>query len=161
MFNSLFYNKLTYMTIRILLFLILSISISFPQNGNERLNKFLKDWVSYFGAPSISAGISNNGKIVWINSSGLSNLEQSVTATPQTPYRVASVSKAITGVAIMQLVEKGKLKLDEDIRKYLPQFPKKSWTFTIRQILNHTSGFRNYKNSAEFDSKVNFETTDD
>lgn len=149
------------MTIRILLFLLLSISFSFPQNGNERLNKFLKDWVSYFGAPSISAGISNNGKTVWINSSGLSNLEQSVASTPQTPYRIASVSKAITGVAIMQLVEKGKLKLDEDIRKYLPQFPKKNWTFTIRQILNHTSGFRNYKNSAEFDSKVNFETTDD
>jgi CubicO group peptidase (beta-lactamase class C family) len=140
---------------------IIFVNFLFAQNGNEKYNKFLKDWVTFNDVPSLSAGIASNGKIIWSGSYGYADLEFSVSSTPQTPYRVASISKTFTAVAIMQLVEKGKLKLDDDVRKYLPQFPKKNWVFTIRQVLNHTSGIRSYKNVAEFDSKVNFESTND
>jgi serine beta-lactamase-like protein LACTB, mitochondrial len=140
---------------------IIFVNLLFAQNGNDKYNKFLKDWVTYNNVPSLSAGIVSNGKILWAGSYGFSDLEFSITSTTQTPYRIGSVSKTFTAVAIMQLVERGKLKLDEDIRKYLPQFPKKNWVFTIRQVLNHTAGIRTYKNRAEFDSKINFETTSD
>ncbi len=79
-------------------------------------------------------------------------MENQIKANNESVYRVASISKSITAVAIMQLVEKGKINLDEDARKYIPYFPKKKWKFTIRQILNHTSGIRSYK-PGEFDSK--------
>ena len=55
----------------------------------------------------------------------------------------------------MQLVEKGKIKLDDDIRKYVPYFPKKKWDITIRQILSHMSGIRSYR-PGEFDSKNSY-----
>ncbi|MDP2302189.1 MAG: serine hydrolase [Ignavibacteria bacterium] len=146
---------------QIFIVFILFANLLFAQNGNDKYTKLLKDWVNYYDVPSLSAGVASNGKIVWTGSYGFADLEFFVPASPQTSYRVASISKSFTAVAIMQLVEKGKLKLDDDIRKYLPQFPKKNWVFTIRQVLNHTSGIRSYKNQAEFDSKVNYETTSD
>ncbi|HSP87629.1 MAG TPA: serine hydrolase, partial [Ignavibacteriaceae bacterium] len=62
-------------------------------------------------------------------------------------------------VAIMQLVEQGKLKLDEDIRKYIPYYPPKSWNFTVRQLLTHTAGIRNYRSTGEFENKEYFPST--
>lgn len=142
-----------------LVFILQSFILS--QSGNERFNTFLKDWAINKDIPSISAGIYANGKIHWSGSYGFSNIENDILATPKTPYRIASISKTITAVAIMQLVERGKVKLDVDIRKYIPQFPAKRWAITIRHILNHTAGVRNYKNQSEFDNKTNFSNTNE
>jgi len=142
----------------IILFLISE--IIFSQSLNEKLNKYLDTYYLNKEVPSINAGISVRDSIIWLGSKGYADIENNVIATPKSVYRVASISKFITAIAIMQLVEKKKINLDADIRTYVPYYPKKKWMFTPRQILNHTSGFRDY-HLGEFDSKINFKNIRD
>jgi len=132
--------------------------------GYSQVNKELDHFVYHFwvnkNVPSVSVGILSKGKIVYQNAVGYSDLENTTFANPKTIYRIASISKSITAVAIMQLYEKGKIGLDDDARKYIPYFPKKKWKFTIRQLLSHTAGIRNYHNN-EFDSKEYYRSTRD
>lgn len=146
--------------IKYLLFIILTCpSLLFPQSSVEHeLNQYLASYKSVKNIPSISGGVMKNGKIIWLKTIGYADVENFVPATDSTVYRIASISKLITSSAIMQLVEKGKVKLDDDARKYLNYFPKKKYTFTVRQLLNHTSGIRDYI-SGEFDSKIYFHST--
>ena len=132
----------------------------FPQNINKKLDRYLTDYYINKNVPSISAGLSVDGKIIWIDTKGYSDIENNVRATKNTVYRIASISKTITAVAIMQLAEQEKIKLDDDVRKYI-RFPSKKWKFTIRQLLSHTAGIRTYKNSEEFNSKEFFNSTQD
>lgn len=133
---------------------------SYPQNFKNDLDSFLNEYKVNKDVPSISSGVSLNGKIVWLGVAGLADIENNVTATKKTVYRIASISKSITAVAIMQLVEQNKINLDEDIRTYLTYFPKKKWKFTVRHILNHTSGIRNYR-YGEFNSTDSFQSIKD
>jgi CubicO group peptidase (beta-lactamase class C family) len=134
--------------------------VSFPQNHKSDLNNFLNEYRANKNVPSISGGVSLNGKISWLGAAGLADIENNVPAKTNTVYRIASISKSITAIAIMQLVEQNKIKLDEDVRTYLPYFPKKKWTFTVRQLLNHTSGIRNYR-YGEFNSTESFKSAKD
>jgi len=130
----------------------------FPQSISKKIDQYLTDYYINKDIPSISAGIIHDGKIVWLGAKGFADIENNVHATEKSVYRIASISKVITAVAIMQLVEKGKLKLDDDVRKYIPYFPPKRWKFTIRQLLSHTAGIRNYKSTGEFESKEYFQS---
>ena len=140
-----FLNKFFHLAL--LFFLIYNFSPA--QDLKQELDKYIADYKRLKNVPSISAGVLSNGKIFWLGAAGYSDLENSITANPKTVYRIASISKPITAVALMQLVEKGKIKLDEDALKYIPYFPRKKWKFTVRQLLNHTSGIRNYKTAEE------------
>lgn len=133
---------------------------TYSQNYKNELNNFLNEYRINKNIPSISGGVSLNGKIIWLGADGLADIENNVPAKTNSVYRIASISKAITAVAIMQLVEQNKIKLDEDVRTYLPYFPKKRWKFTIRQLLNHTSGIRNYRYE-EFNSTYSFKSIKD
>jgi serine beta-lactamase-like protein LACTB, mitochondrial len=145
----------------VLIFLIISPSqISYSQNYKNDLNNFLNEYRTNKDIPSISGGVSLSGKIAWLGAFGLADIENNVSAKINTVYRIASISKAITSVAIMQLVEQNKINLDEDVRTYLPYFPKKKWKFTVRQLLNHTSGIRNYR-YGEFNSTESFKSIKD
>ena len=124
------------------------------------LNNFLIEYRTNKDVPSVSGGVSLNGKIVWLGSVGLADIENNVPAKNNTLYRIASISKAITAVAIMQLVEQNKINLDEDVRTYLPYFPKKRWKFTVRHLLNYTAGIRDYR-YGEFNSTDSFKSTKD
>jgi serine beta-lactamase-like protein LACTB, mitochondrial len=156
-----FYRLLTLLS-------LLIYQVSFAQNAlkildnknlKEELDNYIIEYKKIKNIPSISAGILMKGKIFWLGTTGYSDVENMILANPKTVYRIASISKPITAVAIMQLVEKGKIKLDDDVRKYIPYFPQKKWKFTIRQLLNHTSGIRNYRTAEEFDSKTHFNST--
>ena len=102
--------------------------------------------------PSISAGLLEGSEITWQLGIGKADYENNVPITKSSLYRVASISKSITAVAVLQLWERGLISLDTDVRYYLPSFPEKKYKFSIRQLLNHTSGIRNYR-EGEFDSK--------
>lgn len=138
------------------LFLLLFslLNFIFPQS-NEELKDFARKYFERFELPSLSIAMQKDGEIFFNESFGFADLENRIAATDSSVYRIASISKSITAVAIMQLVEGGKIKLDEDVRKYLPDFPKKKWVFTVRQILNHTSGLRTYR-ANEFHSTKKF-----
>lgn len=75
---------------------------------------------------------------------GLANIELSVPTPPGAIYEIGSVTKQFTGAAIMQLAEKGKLSLDDDVSKYLPDFDTKGRRISLRRLLDHTSGIRSY-----------------
>jgi CubicO group peptidase (beta-lactamase class C family) len=75
---------------------------------------------------------------------GMADIENEVPATPRTVYRIGSVTKQFTSVAIMQLVEQGKLSLDDDVTKYVPNAPTHGRRVLVRHLLNHTSGIPSY-----------------
>lgn len=93
-------------------------------------------------SPGCSAAASKDGKLVYSRGYGMANLDHSVPITPQTPFHVASVSKQFTAAAIVLLAQQGKLSLDDDVRKHLPEVPDLGATITLRQMIHHTSGLR-------------------
>lgn len=146
--------------ITILLFIVFS-HFSFSQeNRNNLFDEYLDEYVQIKNIPSISAGLLERDKVTWLSNAGLADIENNVLATTSSVYRIASISKSITAIAILQLWERGLISLDTDARAYIPTFPVKKYKFTIRQLLNHTSGIRNYK-EGEFDSKKFYASTDD
>ena len=90
----------------------------------------------------------------------MAEVENFVPAKALTVYRIASVSKPLTAVAAMQLVEAGKLDLDAPVQKYAPSFPTKNFPITTRQVLAHLSGIRNYR-PGEGERTTRYETLTD
>jgi serine beta-lactamase-like protein LACTB len=98
------------------------------------------------GAPGVSVAIADEDRLVFAAGYGLADVENQVPATAKTVYRIASISKPMAATAVMQLVEQGRVALDDPIRKYVPEFPDKGGlTITLRHILTHTSGIRHYR----------------
>jgi CubicO group peptidase (beta-lactamase class C family) len=97
------------------------------------------------GAPGVSAAVAVRGEIVFSAGVGVSDLENGTLQSGRSVHNIGSISKTQGVVAVMQLVERGKVKLDEPIQTYAPWFPRKQRTITVRQLLTHTSGIRHYK----------------
>jgi CubicO group peptidase (beta-lactamase class C family) len=93
-------------------------------------------------APGGAIAVYQHGKQVYSRGFGLANLEHQVRNTPATPFHVASVSKQFTAFAIQLLVDDGKLALDDDVRKYVPELRDLGATITVRHLMHHTSGLR-------------------
>jgi len=127
----------------------------------KKLSAYLQNYIDYKRVPSISAGVYKKGRIYWLDAKGLIDLENFVPAKNTSLYRIASITKSITAVAVMQLYEKGLIDLDAEINNYVPYFPKKKWKLTVRHILNHTGGIRSYKSEEEFNSKMFYSTIRD
>ena len=105
------------------------------------INRVFAPWTST-NAPGCAVGVSQNGNVVFENGYGMANLEHDVPITPASIFHVASVSKQFTAAAIMLLVREGKLSLDDEVRKHVPEVPAYPQRITIRQLLHHTSGLR-------------------
>lgn len=108
--------------------------------------------------PGLSLAVCRDGKLVQANGFGLANVELDVPATPETIFQTGSVGKQFTAMAILMLVEEGKLRLDDKIRKYLPDAPPAWKAVTIRHLLTHTSGIADYGGEEDTMSKgvINF-----
>ncbi len=116
--------------------------------STEKITKIetaISSLMSRQSIPSVSVAIVEDNQIRFQRGYGMADMENFVPAKALTVYRIASVSKSLTAVAAMQLVEKGKLDLDAPIQKYVPSFPTKNFPITTRQLLAHLSGIRNYK----------------
>lgn len=92
----------------------------------------------------VSVAVARDGKVVLTRGYGLANLEHSVAVTPETVFHIASISKNILAAVILQLVDEGKLRLDDDVTKYVPEAPTQGKHVTVRQLLNHTSGIYSF-----------------
>ena len=92
--------------------------------------------------PGAAVAVVQNGKIVFKKGYGSANLEYDVPVTPSTIFHIASVSKQFTVFSVLLLADKGKLTLDDDIRKYIPEVPDFGQTITLRHLATHTSGLR-------------------
>lgn len=102
--------------------------------------------------PGLTVAVAADRRVRWSAGFGMQDIENAVAARPATVYRLGSISKPITAVAVMQLYERGKIDLDAPVQKYCPAFPEKQWPVTTRQLLGHLSGIRHYKSDEEFNS---------
>lgn len=101
-------------------------------------------FIAEHAAPSVAIALVRGRDTITMRAWGKADLEQEVAATPRSVYRIGSVTKQFTSSAVMQLVEQGKVKLDDSIATYLPTLPKPWRVVTLRQLLNHTSGIPSY-----------------
>ncbi|HMJ68603.1 MAG TPA: serine hydrolase domain-containing protein [Cyclobacteriaceae bacterium] len=95
-------------------------------------------------APGVAVGIVMNEKVVFTKGYGLANMEYDIPITPASVFDIASVSKQFAGLAISTLVQEGKISLQDDIHKYLPDVPDFGKTITIDHLVHHTSGLRDW-----------------
>jgi CubicO group peptidase (beta-lactamase class C family) len=101
------------------------------------------------GAPGATFAIGLADRVAWSEGFGYADVENRVSAGPDTAYRSASIGKAITATAALKLAEQGKLDLEAPIQTYCPNFPKKEWPITARDLISHTSGIRHYEGPNE------------
>jgi CubicO group peptidase (beta-lactamase class C family) len=102
-------------------------------------------WRSTHG-PGCAVGVGKNGTVLFERGYGMANLETDTPITPASIFHVASVSKQFTAMSIMLLEHDGKLSVDDNIRKYVPEIPDYGTPITIRHLLTHTSGLRDQWN---------------
>ncbi|HEY9467513.1 MAG TPA: serine hydrolase domain-containing protein [Vicinamibacterales bacterium] len=132
--------------------------LTFTNEGSSALSTFLGDAVARGDVPGIVAIVVDRDKVLYHQAFGKQNVAKNVPMAKDTIFRIASMTKAVTSVGVMQLVEQGKLGLDDDVSKYLPRLKnpqvfskvdEKAGTYltqpakrpiTIRELLTHTSG---------------------
>jgi len=95
-------------------------------------------------SPGAVVGIFMDGRIIYSKGYGVANLDYDIPITPQSVLRIGSISKQFIAMCIAMLAEQGKLSFDDDIRTYLPEMPDYGNQVTIRHLLHHTSGIREY-----------------
>ncbi|HEY2379221.1 MAG TPA: serine hydrolase domain-containing protein [Gemmatimonadaceae bacterium] len=119
-------------------------STSAAQRADSLTRAVDKVFESFNGTngPGCAVGVSRDGVVVFERGYGMANLETDTPIRPTSIFHVASVSKQFTAAAIMLLEREGKLSVDDNIRKYLPEIPDYSTPITIRHLLTHTSGLR-------------------
>lgn len=109
------------------------------------------------GIPGLSVAVGVGGDVVWAEGIGFADLENRVPVTPLTKFRIGSVSKPVTSIAVGQLVEAGALDIDLPVQTYVPGFPVKRWPITTRLVAGHLAGIRHYR-GAEFESARHYST---
>ena len=116
--------------------------------GAERLfSAWMEGQIAYRGLPGIAVGVVHDQQLVWATGFGFADVANKVAMTAQTKFRMASHSKMFAAIAIMQLREEGKLRLDDPVQKYLPWLTAKpagddDGPITIEQLLSHVSGLQ-------------------
>lgn len=115
-----------------------------PALTEPKIERAVTAFMSNVNAPGVSVAVSHGPTVRWANGYGLADIEQFVPAKADTVYRLASVSKPITAVAVMQLIERGRLSLDDTVSKWLPDAPSVWRPITVEQLLTHQSGIRHY-----------------
>jgi len=125
------------------LLLLGAMSYAVPDTITDQVDRVFAEW-NTTSSPGCALTVVKDGRIVYEHGYGMANLELSVAITPQSVFDIGSVSKEITAMAILLLAQDGKLSLDDDVRKFLPEMPDYGSKITLRNMLHHTSGLRNY-----------------
>ena len=95
-------------------------------------------------SPGCAVGVTRNGAVAFAKAYGSSNVKAGAPITADTRFYLASLSKQFTALAVVLLEQDGRLSLDDSVRKWLPELPSFGKPITLRQLLNHTSGMRDY-----------------
>ena len=114
-----------------------------PDSAARAVQKLFAGWVDST-TPGCAVGVSRKGRALYEKGFGLANLETGTPITPRTVFEAASIAKQFTAMSVMLLARDGKLSLSDDIRKYIPELPDYGTPITIRHLLTHTSGLRDF-----------------
>jgi CubicO group peptidase (beta-lactamase class C family) len=101
-----------------------------------------------------TALIARKGQIIYKKAFGMANLEYNIPMKVDNIFRIGSITKQFTAVAILQLMEQGKLNLQDEITKFIPDYPTHGHKITIEHLLTHTSGIMNYTNMKDFEKQA-------
>lgn len=100
--------------------------------------------------PGAAVIVVKDGKVLFRKGYGMANLELGVPVEPDMVFRLGSITKQFTAVAVLMLAEQGKLSLSDEITKFLPDYPTKGHKITVEHLLNHTSGIKSYTSMPEW-----------
>lgn len=103
--------------------------------------------------PGGAAIVVRKGQVIYKKASGMADMELNVSLQPDMIFRLGSITKQFTAVAILQLASQGKLSLQDDIKKFMPELPFKE-NITVEQLLHHTSGIKSYTDKPDFPGKM-------
>lgn len=118
--------------------------LSFQEDVNAHLEKTFNP-----EAPGLAVLVARDGRVVFTRGFGLANVAEKIEITPETKFRIGSISKQFTAAAIVRLAEQGKLTLEDSLAKFFPDFPH-GHEVTLRHLLTHTSGVHSYTDKPEF-----------
>lgn len=113
-----------------------------PANAERLVDSIFRRWTS--STPGCAVGVAVGGKPLLLKAYGMADLEHDVRNTPETIFESGSVAKQFTALAVQLLASDGKLSLDDPVGKYIPELPDYKVPLTIRHMLNHTSGLRDW-----------------
>lgn len=132
----------------IFLFIAFLVSLVFADEKTDKVDKLFSKWDSTI-SPGAALAIIKDGKIIYKRGYGMANLEHNIPLTSTSVFRIGSTSKQFTASCIAILSLQGKISLDDDIRKYIRELPKHERPITIRHLIHHTSGIRDYLTLAD------------
>jgi CubicO group peptidase (beta-lactamase class C family) len=112
-----------------------------PRDLHQQVDKVFAKWDSTI-SPGCALSVIKDGQIIYKRGYGMADLDHDIPIRPETVFHVASISKQFTAAAIILLAQEGKISLDDDVRKYIPELPDFGPRITIRHLIHHTSGLR-------------------
>ena len=128
------------------------------QNLEQQVDEILSEQYERQG-PGAAALIYKDGDVIYRKGFGYANIELDVKMKPEHVFEIGSITKQFTAIAILMLEEQGKLKVEDDITKFIPDYPSNGKSITIHQLLNHTSGIKSYTNMQSFQQKARTDMT--
>jgi serine beta-lactamase-like protein LACTB, mitochondrial len=144
---------------KIIAFIMLTLSsFGFSQNADKptqvkpkSAKKLAKEFIKIHNIPGIAISVSKNGKLIWSKGFGYANLKSRTKVKPKkTIFRIASISKSITGLALAKLIDDKLIDINKSIYYYLPDYPQKKYDFNVRQLGGNLAGIRHYKDNDEY-----------
>ena len=127
---------------------------AYPQTElTAQVDELFTEWDTE-DSPGAAIGIFNDGRIIYARGYGVANLDYGIPLVPQSVLRIGSISKQFVAMCIAILAEQEKLSFDDDIRTYLPEMPDYGEPITIRHLLHHTSGIREYLTLVDTDRET-------
>jgi CubicO group peptidase (beta-lactamase class C family) len=132
-----------------------------PDGAIAQIDKIAAEGIDQKKVASHAVAVVKDGGLVLARGYGFADLENDVPATAETVYRLGSITKQFTALAIMQLAEQGKLSVDDELAKFLPDYPTQGHKVTVHHLLNHTSGIKCYTNKPDFRKRTRLDFTHD
>lgn len=128
----------------VVVFVLAALPVRAQEDGKSAaVDRIFVEWNGK-ETPGCAVGVAQDGRTIFARAYGMAELEHGVQNTPETIFEAGSVSKQFTAAATVLLAQEGRLSLDDDVRKHVPELPDYGTPVTIRHLLNHTSGLRDW-----------------
>jgi len=124
-------------------FILIGVCGLFSEDKTERVDKIFVNWDKP-DSPGCALAIVKGGEIIYKQGYGMADLENDIPITPRSVFYIGSVSKQFVTMCIALLFQDGRLSLEDNVRKYIPELPDYGSPITIRHLIHHTSGIRDY-----------------
>ncbi|MEI6886299.1 MAG: serine hydrolase [Bacteroidota bacterium] len=146
-------KKKLHVYILMTLFLAMSAGVFAQKESTEEFDKILSSEFKSDG-PGCAALVVKDGKVVYRKAFGKANIELNVNMESGMIFRLGSITKQFTAVAILKLMEEGKLSLQDEITKFIPDYPTHGYKITVEHLLTHTSGIKSYTDMKEWTEEI-------